>query len=229
MFEASLRSSGVKSMRSSSESPCRSKGAGQCWKWLGRRQGFAGHRRLRDRPFGDRPDRNASHPVQHVHERLLGHLGQDLPALAIHRHVSQHRRGGQVVVPDAVVHRLEMPHALSCSRVERHDAFGKEVVPGPVAAVVIVGRRARGQVDVAEFLVRAHHGPDVGAAAVLPRLVLPRRGALLAALRNRVEGPQQLAGAGVVPAHVAGHALHRAPAVLHERSDHDDVADDDWR
>ena len=49
---------------------------------------------------------------KHVGERLLAHLRERLDAAAVDGDVEQRRRGGQVVVPHAVMHGLEVPDAL---------------------------------------------------------------------------------------------------------------------
>jgi len=105
----------------------------------------------------------------------------------------------------------------------------KRLSAGPVATVVIVGGRAGGQIDVPQLLVRAHDRPDIRASAVLPRVIEPRIDTVFPAFRNRVKRPQQPSRAGIVPTHVSGQPLHRAPAVLHERPHHHDVADDNRR
>ena len=45
---------------------------------------------------------------------------------------------GEVIVPDAVVHRLEVPHTLTCFRLETNEALGEQIVPMSVTTVVIV-------------------------------------------------------------------------------------------
>ena len=73
---ASLRISGVKSIRSSSRRPCRSNGAGLVGCALRRRQLLARHLRLRRGPLDDRPDRFARLAVERIHVGLLRHLEQ---------------------------------------------------------------------------------------------------------------------------------------------------------
>jgi hypothetical protein len=139
---ACARSSGVKSMRSSSLSPCRSNGGGR-----------SGNRGLRYRSLDDRPDRLAALAVEDVGEPLLAHLDDGLDRAAGDAEIDQHRRRRQVVVPDAVVDHLEMPRPLSGARVEGDQALGKEVVAGSVPAIEVVGRRAEGEIDQPELLV----------------------------------------------------------------------------
>ena len=164
---------------------------------------LAGDLRHRHRALLDGPDRLPRGPVEDVAEGLLAHLGQGLDPPALHRDVGQHRRRRQVVVPQAVMHELVVPDSLPRDRLDADQALTEEVRPGPVAAVVVVGGRARRQVHVAQLLVGAHGRPHVGLPEGPPRLVLPGLVAGLALLRHRVEDPQLLAGAGVEAAHIA--------------------------
>ena len=106
---ARWRSSGVKSMRSSSVSPWRSNAGGFVGNGCVGERPLARRRRLRHRPLFDRPDRRAGPTVEDVGEALLAHLRHRLDAPAVDGDVHQHRRRRQVVVPHAVVHRLEVP------------------------------------------------------------------------------------------------------------------------
>ena len=120
-----------------------------------------------------------------------------------------------------------MPDPLAGGGVEAHDALREEVVAEAVAAVVVVGRGAQRQVDVAQLGVGGQHAPGVGRARVGPRAVLPRLVAELAGLGDGVKLPQLLPGAHVEAAHVAGRVELVAGAVEDDRADDDDVADDD--
>ena len=72
-----------------------------------------------------------------------------------------------------------------------------------MAAVEVRRRRFHRQVDEAELFVDADLRPDAGVAVDRPRVVLPGVVAELAGTRNRVERPEQLAGAHVERAHQA--------------------------
>ena len=150
------------------------------------------------------------------------------------------RRRRKVVVPQAVVDRLEVPNALAGLHVEADEALSEQVVARPVSAIIIVRRRRQREVDVPELLVAARRRPHVGVPRVLPRrAVLVEAGqpclvTRLALARDRVENPELLAGPHVVAAHVAGrHLLERrhcrAGDVGDGRANHDDVVDDKWR
>ena len=148
------------------------------WWWLRRerlalRRLLAGHGRLRYGPLVNGPQRLAGLPIEDVDESLLADLRHRLDAPAVTHHIDQVRRGGKVVVPESVVHGLEVPDPLPGSGVQAHEAFGEQVVAGTMAAVEVVGRRAERQVDVARLLVNRHERPDVRVAGVLGRALLP--------------------------------------------------------
>ena len=63
--------------------------------------------------------------------------------------------------------------------------------------VVIVGRRAERQVDVAQCVIRAHHRPDVRCPRRLPRTVFPGLVTELSLSGDRMEYPELLAAANV--------------------------------
>ena len=121
---------------------------------------------------------------------------------------------------------LVVPDALAGLDVDAHDRLREEVVARPVPAVHVVGGRGGRHVDVAELLVGREQRPDRRVAAVLPRAVAPRVGAVLARLRDGVEDPLQLPGADVERAHVAADVLLGEERVAHRLAHHDGVADD---
>ena len=173
----------------------------------------------------DRPHRSAVSPVEHEDPTLLGDLrdGRDLPPAD--RDVDKVGRRREIEVPDVVVDDLVVPDAATGPRVETDDAVREQVVALAVAAVEVVRRSADRQVDVAEFQVGGHRRPDVGAADPFGGAVLPGRVAELAAAGHGMEGPQQLAGTGVVTADVAGRPLRLRRPVHDRRADDDHVAD----
>ena len=204
-------------------------------KRLRRRIPLAGHVALRHGALLDRPHRLARLAVQHVDEGLLRHLREGFDTATVDRDVGEHRRRRQVVVPDAVMQRLEVPHAFAGRRVERDDRLGVQVVAGPRAAVVVAGRLLGGQVDVTELLVGAEQRPNTAVAGVRPRVLEPGLVAGLAGPRHDVKRPQLLARAHVVAAHVVGRHFFRRELRFvqdvgsrgrHARHD-DDVAHDE--
>ena len=122
-----------------------------------------------------------------------------------------------------------MPDALARLRVDADQTLGEEVVARPVGPVVVVRRRARRQVDVAQFVVRAHRRPHVRVAGRPPGLVLPGLDAELVVPWNRVETPLELARVDVVGAHMAGRRVAPDRVVEDLRADYHAVAHHDRR
>ena len=177
----------------------------------------------------DGPDRLAGGAVEDVGETLLADLRERLDRPAVDLDVDESRRGREVVVPDPVVDRLEVPDPLPGLGVDGDDALGEEVVAEAMAAVVVAGRRAGRQIDVAELVVGAQRRPDVGVARVAPRLVQPGIGAEVVGLRDGAEHPPHVAGARVDPLDPAGRCLPADDEVRDDgRRDHH-VAGDDRR
>ena len=122
-----------------------------------------------------------------------------------------------------------MPPPLAGLRVERQHGVAEQVVPGPIAAVIVVRGRLGGHVEQAELRVRRHGRPMpdvprvpprgveelrtllhpvVGAGRHVPEGLVRRQPGLdaeLSLLRDRVEAPEHPARAGVVRHDVAGH------------------------
>ena len=188
-------SSGVKSIRSLSVDalPIERRRPGR--ERLRRRQFLARNIRRRNRPLLDRPDRLAGHAIEHVQESLLARLRDRLDAAAVDGDVEQRRRAREVVVPHAVMHRLEVPDALSGFDVDGDEALGEQVVALAEPAPVVAVRRRQRQIDVTELVVAAHHRPDVDVAGVAVGMILPGVGAELAVARHGVKRPLELAGA----------------------------------
>ena len=101
----------------------------------------------------------------------------------------QVRRRAGIVIPDVVVHHLEVPTKLSGRGVKRHQRIAEQSRTLAIRAVEIVRRRADGQEHHSALSVHAHDGPDIRAGAVLPGIVLPSLVPHLARSRNRVEAP----------------------------------------
>ena len=194
---------------------------------LGGGEALAGDVRRRHRAFLDRPHRLAGDTVEDVGEGLLAHLHHGLDRPPVDGDVRQYRRRPEVVVPDAVVNHLEVPHAAAGLALEAEQALGEQVVARPVPAVPVVGRRGGRQVGVAQLLVGRPDGPRVARAGVLPRAVLPRLVAELARTRNGVERPPELAGDGVEAADEAGRLLPPVELIDGEDAHDERVAADE--
>ena len=173
-------------------------------KRLGRRRALARNAGGRHRALLDRPYRFPGHAVEHIGESLLRHLRDGLDALAVDGDVDQVRRGRRIVIPQAVMNELIVPDLAAGRDIETDQALAIEPVAGPVAAVIVVSRRAHRQIDVAELFVDAHRRPYIGVADLLPGFLLPGLRAGLLALRYGVEGPEQTAGGRIKPPDVAG-------------------------
>ena len=154
--------------------------------------------------FFDRPHRLAGHALEDEHETLLRRLRDGVYLLAVLAHGDELRRGGQIVIPQIVMDRLEMPQALAGARVEREQAVAEEIRADAVRAVVVVGRRRNREIGDAALRIERDLAPHIDAARVLPGILGPGVVAELARLRNGVEGPHELAGDDVVGAHVTG-------------------------
>src|SRR6185436_8698997 len=114
-------------------------------------------------------------------------------------HVHQDDGIDRVVVPDVVMHLLEVPAILARLELDGDHRRGVEIVAGAEGAV-IVGRGVAGrEVDETEIQIDSRRLPDRG-AAVLPRVVVLRPGVVTGLTRtgNRVEGPDQAAVLRVV-------------------------------
>ena len=199
-----------------------------CRKRLGRRRPLAGHGRSRHGALLDRPDRLAGGAVEDVGECLLAGLDDRLYRAAVDGDVGEHRRGGEVVVPQSVVHRLEMPYPPAGPGFEADEALGEQVVARPRAAVVVVRRRRGGQVDIIEFRVVRHTGPDVGVSGVLGRAAQPRLVARFELPWDGEEGPQPAPRADVESVYGAGRHLPVDGAVRDGAADDRHVAGDQW-
>ena len=67
----------------------------------------------------------------------LAGMHQDFPQRSAIAHVGEHRRGRAVVVPDVVVHFLEVPLVRAGLQIERDDRYGEQVVAAARGAVVV--------------------------------------------------------------------------------------------
>ena len=89
---------------------------------------LAGHVGLRHRPLLDRPHRLAGHAIEDEQERLLAGDGDRLDRAAVDGDVGQNRRRRHVVVPERMVHELEVPLPLAGLQIDADEALGKQVV-----------------------------------------------------------------------------------------------------
>src|SRR5215468_3459836 len=98
---------------------------------------------------------------------------------------------------------LEMPNALSGGSVERNQAICKEVVAKSIRTVKIICRGTGGDVHNSSPRIDGHAGPIVRACAVGPGIFRPGLVTEFTGMRDRVEGPCQVASAHAVCTNVA--------------------------
>ena len=127
----------------------------------------------RHRPLLHRKERLARLAVEHEEHPRLRRLDdrRHVPAIAPEGH--ERRRRCVVVVPQIVVHRLEVPDELAGGCPERHDRV-RVVVPAEPRAAVVVGARGAGRDDheIARG-VSSDHGPGVGASGAMGPVAFP--------------------------------------------------------
>ncbi len=202
-------------------------------RWLGRKRlrrrcALARSRGLWYRTLFDRPDRFARHPIEHEREGLLRQLDHGLDWRTIHGDVGEDGSGRQVIVPQAMVNELVVPDTLTCFSVHADQALSVQSVAEPMPVVHVARRAAQRKIDVPQLFVGADHRPQVGVAAVLPRIPLPGFDAWLVFARNHLEGPSRLARARVERAHIAGRLLLHGRCIRHRRPDDDDITNHQW-
>ena len=199
-------------------------------KWLRRRVPFARHVSCRHRPLLYRPHRLTGDPIKDVGKCLLTRLRNCLDLTPIDSNVNQVAGGREIVIPETMVDRLEMPHSLSRLHVHGNETLRKQVVPRPHTSVPVVGRGPRRQVYITKLLVHRHRAPHIRVATVAPGLVLPRVRPEFVPLRDRVENPLHLTGARVECPHVPRIGFSPGQRrVLHDASDNHGIAHDRQR
>jgi hypothetical protein len=165
---------------------------------------LTGQIRGRNGAFLDWEQRRAGCAIEHEDEGGLGRLHDRIDRRSVALHRDQHRRRGQVVVPQVVVDGLEVPDALASRGAQRHHRIGEEVGAGTIGAVEVGARRTDRQEHQTALEVGGDRRPHIGGAGVAPAVVLPGIGAELAGPRDGAERPQQPPAARVEGAHVAG-------------------------
>ena len=196
---------------------------------LRRREFFTGHASLRYRSLLDWKERLAGLAVEDEDEPHLGCLGDggNFPPVASHGDQGRLRRN--VVVPDVVVHDLEVPDYLAARGAQRDDRVRVAIVSAPLAAVEVRAGASGRNEDEAALRIGRQDRPGVGGAATVRAVAGPggaRR--IVAPARNRVPRPAQGAGARVERAHDAACVVG-ALVVADRRTDDDEVPDDRGR
>ena len=163
---------------------------------------LAGQVRRGHRSLLDREERFPGCPVEHEDEGALRDLRDRIDACAVAGDGDEVGSGGEIAIPQIVMHGLEMPEAPAARGVESEERVREQVGANAAAAVEVRRRRTSGDVDDAARGVHAHSRPRVCASRGLPRVGRPRVVTELARTRDRVEGPANRARAHVVRAHV---------------------------
>src|SRR5579862_1999518 len=78
-------------------------------KWLRRPCDFSGHIGARHCPFFDWPKGLPGFAIEYPDETLFSHLRNHVAHFSVVANRKQHRRGSVVIVPNIVVHHLEIP------------------------------------------------------------------------------------------------------------------------
>ena len=87
--------------------------------------------------------------------------------------VDEQRRRLGVVVPDVVMHELEVPEILAGVRIDRDDRRREQIVAGTIDADAVVVRGAERHVEDAALRIERHVAPDVDAGSVLRAVSAP--------------------------------------------------------
>ena len=190
---------------------------------------LAGHATRENLTFLDRPHGLPALTVKRVHEAGLADDGDCVHSATIDLGRVKNRGCRQVVVPEAVVNRLEVPEKRSRARVHREQRLGVEVVAEPVPSVVVVARSADAEVEHASLLVDDHGRPRIGVSCHFFGAVLPCLVPGLPLLRDQVEVPDSLPRAHVERLKVAGRIVRVDEPVPYAVAEDDEILEDQWR
>jgi hypothetical protein len=121
--------------------------SGLCGKRLCSRRSLLTRSRLRHGALHYWPDWLPGCAVKHKNKTMFGNLCQRFYRTAVHNNVREDRRRGRVVIPDVMVCRLEMPHALARTSLNANDACSEQIVSRTVTAVVVTGWCAEWEIN----------------------------------------------------------------------------------
>ena len=139
----------------------------------------------------------ARDPIEQEHVTRLRHLGHGVDLLAVASDGDEVRIDRQIVIPEVMTQRLEVPGPLARPGVEGDRAIREQVVAVSVAAVEVERGRSEAGEDQAAIHVDAEPAPGVRPTPVLPGVARPRLVPELARPRDGVESPDLCAGADV--------------------------------
>src|SRR6266404_5614219 len=188
-------------------------------------------RLLRHRPLLDASQRFAVGAVENVNPAGAAGFGDSLAGLPIDYRVEKDDRAGRVVIPDVVMHLLEVPGIFSGLGLQRDDRSAEQIVSFAHRPVIIRPAIADRKVDEPELRIERRSIPDrCAAAAVMVGAGRPGVSANLPRPGQGIPPPQDLAGLCVErsqpPAHTVFTTGNAAidDAVIVERGAGDPVA-----
>ena len=128
--------------------------------------------------------------------------------------------GGVVVIPDVVMHHLEMPKPFAGACVEGKKAIAEQISARPIGAIEIVFGAGSRNEDYAAFRIDCHFAPGICAANGFPGVFGPSVMTEFTFVRNGVEDPTDCAGANVERADIAWRG---APALIGGRAENEEI------
>src|SRR5689334_25159880 len=114
------------------------------------------------------------------------------------------RRGCQIVIPEVMVNRLEVPEVFARPRIQSEKRIGVEIIARAVSAVKFVLCRCERKIDDTALYINCDLAPYIDAAHVFVRVRRPRIVSGFAGARNRMKDPDKFAGADVECANISG-------------------------
>ena len=202
-------------------------GGGLTGMGCGRRCPLAGDVGGRHRLLLDVEKGLAGHAVEQEDVAGLRHLRDGVNRLAVVGDRDQVRIDRQVVVPQVMMERLEVPDALFRPGVERDGAVGEEIVALPVASVEVEGGRAQSREDQSAFRVDAEPTPGVRRASDFTGIVVPRLVSEFSPTGHGPKSPNLRAGADVKRPDISGRG--DAGPLITGDSDNDRILPDGRR
>src|SRR5262249_52659925 len=132
--------------------------------------------------------------------------------------------GGQIIIPDIVVHDLKLPHQLATRSAKRNDRVSIGIAAQPLAAVVVRAGAASGYEHAVPSDIDRELSPDVGRAGASGAVFGPGlEGRVGLVTRDGVPQPAQRSRAGIEGTDKAA-LQRRGPIIADGRADDDEVA-----
>src|SRR5215472_4190540 len=164
-------------------------------------------RLLRHRPFLDAEQRLAVGPIEQIDPTCLAGLGDALPRLAVDHRVEQYDRADCIIIPDVVVHFLEMPGVFPALGLQRNDRGAEQIIAVAHRPVEIGTAIAGGKVNEPELGIECRGIPDRRATTHgMISVRWPGLRAGFAESGQRVPTPKNRPGLGIERRQPATHA-----------------------